>query len=466
MHSVADAKLTQMEESFETRIAQARAEASHKVETIRRELEQLRRAASGDSCGWEENKNGTFSNIETGETGVTTIPEALAFARAVQRIDDLGNQEETAKMSQKLAKQSETKRRELDIKLNEARADARAQREILANWVSTAKTIEASFSSHLSCLNSTCGALNLKDAFLAQKNNVLRRSLFRVNHAVASLKELRDALKLAEASKAGLESRVHQLQVSFKDTQQELDSLRNSLTSAVETEVKPIRLEICKARDALSRERLARMVERRQFAALWPSGHLAPMALRLHVDASGSKRQILLNAACIAAADAEIKREIRRRVADASRWSQKADDYGRKYFVHSDSGEAAWEPPSAMLFCLCQKLNNDCATKCHACRYEPPPGRDELGNSVSVDPSTGMQPKVSSAVSESIEGNNATMRTSVHLQSIRARTSILVGKRLSKDISYHYGRKWRMNGAKHRGKTNQPGMLPGLSHPN
>ena len=49
-------------------------------------------------------------------------------------------------------------------------------------------------------------------------------------------------------------------------------------------------------------------------------------------------------------------------------------------------------------------------------RYEPPPGRDELGNSVSVDPSTGMQPKVSSAVSESIEGNNATMRTSVHLQ--------------------------------------------------
>ena len=70
MHSVADAKLTQMEESFETRIAQARAEASHKVETIRRELEQLRRAASGDSCGWEENKNGTFSNIETGETGL------------------------------------------------------------------------------------------------------------------------------------------------------------------------------------------------------------------------------------------------------------------------------------------------------------------------------------------------------------------------------------------------------------
>lgn len=86
----ADAKLGEMEDKFDSTIAQTRAEAQHRVEVIRIELEQLRRAASGDSCGWKECEDGTFSNVETGENGVREIPETLAFARAVRRVDDLG----------------------------------------------------------------------------------------------------------------------------------------------------------------------------------------------------------------------------------------------------------------------------------------------------------------------------------------------------------------------------------------
>lgn len=127
--------------------------------------------------------------------------------------------------------------------------------------------------------------------------------------------------------------------------------MRSSLTSAVEAEVKPMRTEMSKARDALSRERLARMVERRQLAALWPSGYLAPVSLRRHIHLGVDERSELLGAARTAAADAEIKREIRRRVADASRWVEATDDYGRKYFVHSDTAEASWQAPPAMLPC-------------------------------------------------------------------------------------------------------------------
>lgn len=363
--SAADAKLTELEAKFETTIAQSRIDAHHQIEAIQAELEQLRRAARGDPCGWEEHDDGTFFNNESGEHGIMKIPEALAFARAVQRVDDLGSQEEAAKTAKQNAKNAERKRRELDVKLNEARSDARAQRELLANWTASAGTIATSLSSYYSSLESTCDNLHSKHEILAKKNDSLHQSAIKVSHAAVLIQRLRDALSEARISKGDLETRILQLQTSFGDIQQELYGLRTSLGTAVEAEVKPIRLEMSKARDALSRERLARAVERQQLAAAWPPEHLAPMALRRYLEVTDSRRKQLSDAACAAAADATIRREIRRRVADALRWTQTTDDYGRKYFVHLDTGEAAWEAPSEML-------------------YQPPPGRDELGNPSSV----------------------------------------------------------------------------------
>ena len=103
IQSAAEARLTEMEMKFESTVAQVRARAKDQVEEVRIELEQLRRAASGDPCGWEECEDGTFVNSETGEKGIAEIPETLAFARAVRRVDDLGMQEETAKKAQKRA---------------------------------------------------------------------------------------------------------------------------------------------------------------------------------------------------------------------------------------------------------------------------------------------------------------------------------------------------------------------------
>ena len=145
----ADTRIMQLEESFEASMTQVRTEAHSQMEVLRVELEQLRRAANGDACGWQERADGTFSNAETGESGIKTMPEALAFARAVQRVVDMGSNDEITKVAQKRAQDAEMKRRELDVKLNEARADARSQRDLLDSWGSTARSILSVSYTHL-----------------------------------------------------------------------------------------------------------------------------------------------------------------------------------------------------------------------------------------------------------------------------------------------------------------------------
>jgi len=349
IQSAAEARLTEMEIKFESTVAQVRARAKDQVEEVRIELEQLRRAASGDPCGWEECEDGTFVNSETGEKGIAEIPETLAFARAVRRVDDLGMQEETAKKAQKRAQIAETKRRELDVRLNEARADANAQRELLTNWTVSARIVASSVASCSSSIDAACGIMLSQSERVSKQSDSLGRSALRIRRSILSIKTLREALSAAEARNNQLNSKVSELDKTLDKAQKELANLRGSLASAVEAEVKPMRAEVSKARDTLSRERLARVVERRQLAALWPPDHLAPVALRRHMIMDTDVRNQLLCSALTAAADSEIKREIRRRVAAASRWSQTTDDYGRKYFVHADTGEAAWDPPPTML---------------------------------------------------------------------------------------------------------------------
>ena len=354
IQSAAEARLTEMEMKFESTVAQVRARAKDQVEEVRIELEQLRRAASGDPCGWEECEDGTFVNSETGEKGIAEIPETLAFARAVRRVDDLGMQEETAKKAQKRAQIAETKRRELDVRLNEARADANAQRELLTNWTVSARIVASSVASCSSSIDAACGIMLSQSERVSKQSDSLGRSALRIRRSILSIKTLREALSAAEARNNQLNSKVSELDKTLDKAQKELANLRGSLASAVEAEVKPMRAEVSKARDTLSRERLARVVERRQLAALWPPDHLAPVALRRHMIMDTDVRNRLLCSALTAAADSEIKREIRRRVAAASRWSQTTDDYGRKYFVHADTGAAAWDPP--LLCCLPQRL--------------------------------------------------------------------------------------------------------------
>ena len=345
----ADTRIMQLEESFEASMTQVRTEAHSQMEVLRVELEQLRRAANGDACGWQERADGTFSNAETGESGIKTMPEALAFARAVQRVVDMGSNDEITKVAQKRAQDAEMKRRELDVKLNEARADARSQRDLLDSWGSTARSILLAFSTFKASSDLVCDICIVQTKKISKQSDRLKQIVSKICQTAATFKEIQSALAAAKINNIKLEEDTTRLDSSLQQTQLELSSLRNSLDRAVEAEVEPMRAEISRARDTISRERVARIVERGQLASLWPIDQPLPVALRRHVQVTKDERRMLFERACGAAAETEIKIEVRRRVADALKWSEKTDDYGRKYYVHSDTGDAAWEPPVAML---------------------------------------------------------------------------------------------------------------------
>jgi len=376
----ADTRILQLEESFEASMTQARTEAHRQMEVLRVELEQLRRAANGDACGWQEYADGTFSNAETGEYGIKTMPEALAFARAVQRVIDMGSNDELAKVAQKRAQDTEMRRRELDVKLNEARADARSQRDFLDSWGGTARSIVLAFSTFKASSNLVCDVCFLQTKKISKQCDRLKRIVSTICQTAATFKEIHNTLAAAKINNMKLVEDTSRLDSSLQQTQLELSSLRNSLDQAVEAEVEPMRAEISRARDAISRERVARIIERGQLASLWPIDQPLPVALRRHVKVTKDERRMLFERACGAAAETEIKVEVRRRVADALKWSEKTDDYGRKYYLHSDTGNAAWDPPIAMLHSAESVLpwpTENGKPFCH--RYEPPPGRNDLG---------------------------------------------------------------------------------------
>ena len=76
-----DRKRAEMEADFNAQIADLT--AGHEVMQQRQndEIERMRRAMTGDACGWVENKKkpGTYKNSETGETA-DEKPQLLIFA--------------------------------------------------------------------------------------------------------------------------------------------------------------------------------------------------------------------------------------------------------------------------------------------------------------------------------------------------------------------------------------------------
>jgi hypothetical protein len=74
-----------------------------------------------------------------------------------------------------------------------------------------------------------------------------------------------------------------------------------------------------------------------------------------------AERAAAAEAAEAAEAERELRTRIRTAVAGAAAWQQRSDAYGRVYYEHSETGEAAYELPAAAA-------------------YRPPLGRDELGN--------------------------------------------------------------------------------------
>ncbi|KAJ1451458.1 hypothetical protein M885DRAFT_499598 [Pelagophyceae sp. CCMP2097] len=425
----ADAQVKETEDKFEAELLFVKDEADSKAHALGQELDLLRRAASGDACGWTEAEDGTFSNDETGERSAE-VPEVLAFARAVQRIEGVAVQENDLKKALKKAAQAGTKWRELDVKLNEAKADAQADRDVLACWGEAAVAISQAVRAVGARNEALCSRLAAPASSLHTYQQKAKRMADKVQSATASFSRLRRAKCAAEAESKRLSIDVARLEAELVATAAEMASLKGDMNARVDAQVVPMRHAVAEARFAMAQERRLRLAERQTLAGLWPAGP-KPACLARHVKReirhcctaqrrilrrfpickSLGQEWVLKQRLCRLRTFCSLEKEApdearpwtaspRRRAcstalpastlgrptkteskqakgqcrwmpglwtagAESTKWKEATDDYGRKFYTHHQSGEATWQPPSAMT-------------------YEPPPGRDALGNIVAA----------------------------------------------------------------------------------
>lgn len=372
-----DEQVRALENQFAQELESTRRDAAYQADGMAQELDIFRRAATGDPCGWREVAIGDagkrYENAHDGETSEQK-PAPLALAQAVRHMEEVQKDEKMAEKLERRARTAETKRRQIEVELNDAKSKSASQRVLLNKWGDGAKTIRSLLNAMSESVDAVCSRIEAAGDELREKAERVSSTKgtagvrcvnfnSRLRNAVRAFKKTNVSLLESNAKGRKLESEVSGLGNELGKARSELDYLRNSLDNAVAIEVEPMRAQVAKARDDLANEKVLRMVERQQIAAVWPPDHLIPVALRRYATLDRSQVDKLKRDALAAEADAEIKREIRRRVADAARWSQVTDDYGRQYYAHADTGEASWDPPEAMM-------------------YEPPPGRDALGNVV------------------------------------------------------------------------------------
>jgi len=129
--------LNQHEEEFDTRklalekdtqrkIEEARSPLETLVQNLRKELELMHRASSGDPCGWREyveidddgKEKPTFVNDETGERR-KDMPPIYDLALKSKKIEQAQTDRDSLLKSKQKLKESESARRKLEVTCNE-----------------------------------------------------------------------------------------------------------------------------------------------------------------------------------------------------------------------------------------------------------------------------------------------------------------------------------------------------------
>lgn len=287
----------------------------------------------------------------------------------VQEQADYGYADETVRLEQEVEtwkgkfKQLEMKKRESELTLNKIKTEVNSLRSVDKQWKDSAK---ATF------LN----ILDMQRVFALQVDQIVTslavvgKTSDRIQLNARFLKKVKVVIAQLQAKVAmqeetinTLSSRIKVLTVELDDKTKKVERLSQGLEEEVERLVKPMRDRLSDNIVALMKEKAARAQERRELADLWPDEHMLPtllMKYRALTDAERAKRiaySIQQNA------NLALSLEVRANVAESKMWQVKYDDYGRQFYEHSKTGQTAWEAPEII-------------------QYQPPPGRDEMGNVV------------------------------------------------------------------------------------
>ena len=383
-----DQKIAEMEDEFDKRAAkmakeakdeleEVQADCEQKVDDVTAQLDRLRRAMAGDSCGWVEKKDKSgdvvYENSETGDLAYEK-PEVLVFAETIRKVDGAADDKAALAKLEAKAKDADSKKREADVKYNESRAETINLRGLNKGWKESAEVVYYCLTAFDEQISTTAAKLSARADYLDEKTESVKIARRGVEASTEKLRETQGVLEQRERELRRLNGVVDRLSSAVARAEAEADALRESVGVQIERVAAPLRDELASAYTLLMAEKAAREQDRSHLADLWPPGWLMPSMLQKYRTLSAEERAAKRAAAEAVDAENRLKMDVRSAVAQALQWSSGYDDFGRAFYKHAVSGEQVWEPPAAML-------------------YVPPPGRDELGNKVSGNGAEGARAK-------------------------------------------------------------------------
>ena len=181
--------------------------------------------------------------------------------------------------AEKKSKEETTKRRELEVKLNESKAEQATSKRLLRDWGEAAAAIHGAFLKTSAALERTEDRLRAKHEPMFERKNVLGRSTRGVNRVTARVEEFKSTIAEQKKEIARLNGVENQLRNKLKEAERQLTILQERMVEEVEKVSAPLREECAKYAGLLAAERAGRQADRQALADLWPSGHLLPSLL-------------------------------------------------------------------------------------------------------------------------------------------------------------------------------------------
>jgi chromosome segregation ATPase len=258
-----------------------------------------------------------------------------------------------------------------DIGLNKIKTEINSLRNVDHEWKNSAKQVY----------------LNLNDAkaaFDAQIDQIvgglsgLTKAGQRVTSKIpynSKVKEVIEGLQLRVAKQEDnivkLNSHIRLLVTELTEKTEKVNRLSAGIDVEVARLMAPLRDKLAESMTVIMKEKAGRAQERRDLAALWPTGSgatpvLMPTLLLRYRAHSDEERLRRLSLAQTQDANRALACEIRSNVTESKMWEMKYDDYGRPYYEHTQTSQVDWEKPLIL-------------------SYKPPPGRDEMGNILSTE---------------------------------------------------------------------------------
>eukprot|EP00981_Chlorochromonas_danica_P002320 scaffold446_cov183-Ochromonas_danica.AAC.19 len=280
--------------------------------------------------------------------------------------------EETARLEEEINnwkakyKQLELKKKESELSLNKIKTEINALRSVDKQWKDGAKSTFLNVLDVQHFFAAQCEQIMSSLAVITKTSERIQLKASFLKKVKAVIAQLQAKVAMQEETIGNLQAQIKVLTVELEDKTKKVERLSEGIEEEVERLVKPMREKLADTIVTLMKEKAARAQERRDLAALWPDDHLMPTLLMKSRALSAEEKEKRLTYAKEQNANLALSLEIRANVSEARMWQIKYDDYGRPFFEHSKNGQTMWEAPEIM-------------------SYQPPPGRDEMGNLISSE---------------------------------------------------------------------------------